>query len=218
MAPFVGSIDVSSTAETTERSDPPRVRAHILPQSRDLMTKPDQILSRAIYISNSRATVERLKTKQAQRGGIADVATTEWFAKKAGRSVGAERTSKDWLWADDNADRMLAVLREEVSYRLKRVTRSAPIASPPDVTSKESADHAVCLLKIRENTTAVQHIAHAHIFDLTALLDPASLDAVIDKQADWRASPWVAVNKYDHSVGLTLALLKLEQYTLPLQA
>nr|POE64868.1 hypothetical protein CFP56_69560 [Quercus suber] len=218
MVPFVGSIEAPPTPATVEQRHPPRTRAHVIPQGRELMARPGKIISRTTYISSNYAAVDRLNNKTSSRGGVIDTAMSEWYAKKAGRSVKAKTSSKDWLWIDDNADKVLEILREEASYRLKRVRKSTPVTHPTGTIPEESQEHVVCLLKMKEEIPEAEHrMAHVPTFDLTALLDASLLDAVLEKQTDWKDSSWVAVNNYDHAIGLMLALLKLEQYVSPLQ-
>lgn len=217
LAPFVGRLDPPA-APTIPPPTQPSTRSRkalIVPIGRDHETGNNGLTSHVTHLASSYATIDRVKAKPKYKPLLVDQVMACWYAKTAATSANAVNVIRDWVWEQDNADKVLAILREEAAYRLKRATGGAPFSSGTDETADTSLKDAICLLKVQEHAPEVEGASHLPVYDLTQLLDVESLRDVLERHTAWRDGSWVVVTRYHHAVDLSLALLKLEQYLIP---
>lgn len=154
-----------------------------------------------------------------------------WYAAKARVSAKAVKIEKAFVWKEDIGETILEGLREDVVYRLRRASgwevcgdeeeidgmlseKGGP--ERPDERSRKASREVVCLLKLSaEASTKPPRSAETTgtpIYDLSSLLDAASLARLCQLVPAWMDVKWVVMRRYNHSTGLAMALLKLKQY------
>jgi len=143
----------------------------------------------------------------------------KWLALKKQKQLHGVDVQKEWEWDQQTAGEMLAKLRRDVVDEVAKVSQLGSLVRGQQLKQLTADTKRVaCVLSVtpgsEEQLKQVEEVMLENVpaFDLATTLGAAEMQSLVERDGTLTEASFLAVEKSVDTVGLQLALVRLEGY------